>query len=420
MWLIGIIILIVGVLVSVALHELGHLLPAKKFGTAVPEYWIGFGPKIWSTQRNGTTYGIKAILLGGYVKILGMFPPPRPGQKTMRRSGRLTLAEEARLASEEEIAKARQEGVTGVPFYKLSTGKKLVVMTGGPLMNLLISVVLVAVILLGFGWQSPTTTIGSVVDKDGSPAVTAGIEAGDQIVSWGGTPVDSWDELRKLIQQTPESGTPVELKKGNGQTEQVTVIPQVNDKGERYVGIVSQLHRERGNLGDVGAVVWTQFTGTVKAVVGLPVGLFNLTKSMFTGGERDPNGVVSILGVARIAGEITSPDSMTQEQQTATGAVTVSPSFEDRVVMLLSLLASLNMALFVFNLIPLPPLDGGHVAGALYGGVRNLAARFRGKPKPAPADTARLMPLTYGVFGALILMTVVLMIADVVNPVTIG
>lgn len=421
MWLVGMIILIIGVLISVALHELGHLMPAKKFGAAVPEYWIGFGPELWKTKRGGTTYGIKAILLGGYVRIVGMFPPTRPGEKVAKANGRPTLAEEARQQSRADIVEARRSGVTGVPFYQLTTPQKLVVMTGGPLMNLFLCFLIVAIILLGFGWQSPSTTIETVLNEEtSSPAAAAGVQPGDTVLSWDGSEVESWEQLRNLIQETPETGAVAELLRPDGQTIEVTVIPDIADDGQRSIGIVSQLQRERGTVADVGKVVWSQFTGTAAAVAALPVSLYEMARSFITGEERDPNGVVSIVGVARIAGQITSPDALSQEQTTATGTVTVAPSFADRVVMMLSLLASLNMALFVFNLIPLPPLDGGHVAGALYGGARNVVAKLRRKPKPAPADTARLMPLTYGVFVALIAMTVILVIADVVNPVTIG
>ena len=121
-----------------------------------------------------------------------------------------------------------------------------------------------------------------------------------------------------------------------------------------------------------------------------------------------------------MAGQITSPSTFTYEQATSSGTVVKGPSFAERVAMLLSLIAALNMALFVFNLIPLPPLDGGHIVGALWGGVRNVYAKVTGRPRPAPADTARMMPLTYGVFGALMLMTVVLVVADIVKPLSLA
>ncbi len=418
MWLIGVGILLLGLIVSVALHELGHLLPAKKFGAAVPEYWVGFGPELWKVKKGGTTYGLKAILLGGYVRIVGMFAPTRPGLKTKRKDGTPTLAQQARLQSEQDVAEAIAGGTSGVPFYQLSTPKKLAVMSGGPLMNLLISVVLIAVVLLGFGWQAPSTTLDEVIQETGghaSPAATAGLQAGDTIVSWSGEQVTSWDQLRELIQKTPATGTEVTVDRG-GQDVTMEIIPDVADDGSRSVGIVSALVRERGSLGDVGSVAWQQFTGTGKAILTLPVGMYQMGKSIITGEERDANGVVSLIGVAQLAGQITSPSGSGDSQGESSG---VSMSLADRIVMMISLLAALNMALFVFNLIPLTPLDGGHIAGALYGGAKNAAAKVSGKPKPPPVDTARLTPLTYVVFGTLMAITAFLMIADVLRPLSL-
>ncbi len=420
MWIIGLVVLIIGLIISVALHELGHLVPAKRFNSIVPEYWVGFGPVLWKTKKGSTTYGVKAILLGGYVRIVGMFPGGPAKRKRTKANGRLTLAEQARLQSLQDLQAARRDGAMGLPFYELSTPKKLTIMLGGPLMNLFLAAFLTVVVLMGFGFQVPTTTVDTVAPEvagAASPAVEAGIEPGDTVLRWGDNDIEDWDQLRELIQTTPAEGTEVMVQRGDA-TETVLVVPHIDDEGRRMVGITSRVQRESGSIVDVGQTLWMQFSGTAKAIVGLPVSLYQLGKSMITGEERDPNGVISVLGVARLAGEITSPNTFGGEQ-TSVGPVP-GPSMAERAAMLLSLLASLNMALFVFNLIPLPPLDGGHVVGALWGGTRNMWARIRGRARPAPADTARMMPLTYGVFAALMVMTVILMVADVMRPLSLA
>ena len=112
MFIVGLVILIVGLMISVALHELGHMLPAKKFGALVPEYWIGFGPTVWKTKKGDTTYGLKALPLGGYVRILGMYFPNGNGRKT-KADGSLTLAEMARQQSGAELDDAARRGQSG-------------------------------------------------------------------------------------------------------------------------------------------------------------------------------------------------------------------------------------------------------------------------------------------------------------------
>ena len=418
MFIIGLVILIVGLMISVALHELGHMLPAKKFGALVPEYWIGFGPTVWKTKNGDTTYGVKALPLGGYVRILGMYSPEGSGPKT-KANGTPTLAEMARQQSGAELAEAARQGQSGQPFYRLSTPKKLVVMAGGPVMNLLIAIVLIAVVIMGIGFSAPSTTIAEVrngEDGSASPAVSAGIEPGDQIIQWDGEPVESWELLTEAIQAT-DGPVDVVVKRG-GTPVTLVVEPARGEDGAQYVGIVSAVERQRGTPADVVESVWMQVSATGRAIIALPVSLFDLVKSLFTGEERDSSGVISVVGVARLAGDITgAPAAANGDASPGTG-IPGGMSFLDRAALMLSLLAALNVALFVFNLIPLPPLDGGHVAGALWGGARNMGAKMTGKPRPAPADTARMVPLSYGVFVVLMVMTVILVVADLVKPIT--
>ncbi len=419
MFFVGLLVLILGLVVSVAIHELGHMLPAKKFGAMVPEYWVGFGPTIWSTKRGQTRYGIKALPLGGYVRILGMFPPASAVAKSETGGRGARAIAQARQQSEAEVQAAKEEGIEGIPFYQLSTPKKLIVMLAGPLTNLVFAFLLITVVLVGIGWNGPSTTIEDVEalqGQDSSPALDAGLQPGDRVVAVDGVSTPDWLTVTDQIQAAGQTRVVVEVLR-DGKRIEVEMVPQQTEQGPK-IGIVSALERQRGTPKEAAEHTWQNVTLTGKAIFGLPVGLYELTKSIVTGEERDPNGVLSVVGVARIAGEITSADAGASGEQPQSG--TGGLSGVDRFALLLSLLASLNIALFVFNLIPLPPLDGGHVAGASWGGIRNLWAKFRGRPVPPPADTARMVPLTYTVFIILMVMTVLLVFADLVKPLSLA
>ena len=151
---IGVLVLVLGVLLSVGLHEMGHMVPAKRFGVRVSHYMVGFGPTLWSRTRGETEYGVKAIPLGGYVRLIGMYAPLSATGATPGRWG-AQLAQAARDASNEEVHPGEEHRA----FYHLSTPKKVVVMLAGPVMNLLIAVVLLTVVLIGFGIPTATTTV---------------------------------------------------------------------------------------------------------------------------------------------------------------------------------------------------------------------------------------------------------------------
>lgn len=429
MFLVGVLILIVGLLIAVALHELGHLIPAKKFGVKVPQYFVGFGPTLWSKQVGETEYGIKAIPLGGFVRLASMLYPGAPGRKEVRADGTLTWAEEARRASAEEL----EAGEENRAFWKLPAWKKFIVMFSGPFVNLLLSVLLIGISFIGIGQPAPSNTIASVsecvtVEKECSPsdpispAREAGLEAGDTIVDWAGTPITNWDELKNAIEATDSESVQVVIER-EGKQQTLTIVPTIlerpvvdqngkpvlDEAGKEmtsptpYIGISAGYELERQSVSSVFSAVGTIAKGTAEIIVRLPVEVWNTARSIFTSEDRS-EGVVSVVGVADMAGKITSTDSNQYSTQL-------------RIADLLSLLASLNMALFVFNLIPLLPLDGGHMLGAIFEGIRNMWAKARGKPKPAPFDTARLIGLSYVVAGLFLVMTVILILADIVNPV---
>ncbi|WP_194949060.1 M50 family metallopeptidase [Actinomyces trachealis] len=433
-YLLGILILVIGLALSVALHELGHMIPAKLFGVKVSEYFIGFGPKIWSTKRGETEYGVKALWFGGYVRLLGMLPPAPEGKPDKPGS----LVAESRKQALSELGPDEQYRA----FYRLSVPKKLVVMAGGILTNLALGIIVLAFAVGVVGIPGHTNTLGSVSEclktdltdtsacthaDPVSPAATAGFQMGDQIVSWGGESVNNWADVQAAIKSSGTSPTQVVVRRGGAeQTLSVTATevqrPVFDDAGQPvldaagkpvteprpYVGIGPTLGSIPQPTSALPSVIGTAVGGTLKAIFSLPVGLYHAVAAGLGLEQRSSDGVIGLVGIGRIAGEAASAGS-------TTGPTAVPLSV--RAFYLLSLLGSLNLALFAFNLIPLLPLDGGHVAGALWEGARRRLALAQGRPDPGPVDTAKMLPVGQVVFGLLIVMTLVLVWVDVVAPV---
>ncbi|MET0735549.1 MAG: M50 family metallopeptidase [Microbacterium sp.] len=442
-FIVGVVLMAVGLAVSIALHELGHLLPAKRSGVRVGQYMIGFGPTLWSRRIGETQYGFKAIPLGGYISMAGMYPPsPKElrqaegagasGERAGRAGGGFfaTMVQDARTANDETLAGA-DDGV----FYKLPVWKRVVIMLGGPVMNLLFAIVLFAILLTGIGVQTATTTVASVSEcvlpSDSertdctsedpvAPAAEAGIQAGDVIVSVDGTSVSTFADASAIIRESPGEQLDVVVERG-GEEQTLTVTPLTATRpatdglGQPIIGEDGE--PETVEVGFVGIAPTSEFVRqpiwmgpqvafeNVGAVAGimwqLPAKVYQIGVSLFTGEERDPNGPRSIVGAGILAGEVAAADA----------------PILNRVAGFLSLLASLNIALFVFNLIPLLPLDGGHIAVALWEGIKRIWAKVFRRPPPQPVDATKLVPVTFVVVVALIVMGAVLIIADFVNPI---
>lgn len=420
--------MVVGLAVSIALHELGHLFPAKKFGVRVGQYMIGFGPTLWSKRIGETQYGFKAIPLGGYISMAGMYPPSpeelaaaAAGHRSGRAGGGFfaTMVQDARAANDETLAGGDDDRV----FYKLPVWKRVIIMLGGPVMNLLFAIVLFAILLTGIGVQTATTTVSALSEcvpqtsasecapgDPAPPAAAARIEPDDVIVSVDGTAVSTFAEVSKLIQASPGEQLSIVVQR-DGAERTITVTPAAieaptADGGTDTVGFLGirptaeYVHQPIWagpaaaveNVGAVAGIIWQ-----------LPVKVYETAVTLVTGGERDPNGPLSIVGAGILSGEVAAAEA----------------PILNRVAGFLGLLASLNIALFVFNLVPLLPLDGGHIVVALWDGIKRLWAKLFHRPPPKPVDATKLVPVTFVVVIALIVMGAVLILADIFNPVSI-
>jgi membrane-associated protease RseP (regulator of RpoE activity) len=430
MFILGIVVFAVGLLVSIAWHELGHLSTAKMFGIRVPQYMVGFGPTLWSRKKGETEYGVKAIPFGGYIRMIGMFPPGPDGRLEARSTSPWRgMIEDARSAAFEELKPGDETRL----FYTRAPWKRVIVMFAGPFMNLILAVALFFTVLMGFGITQQTTTVASVSqcviaqteNRDdcqktdpASPAAAAGLEPRDRIVSFDGVRTDTWDELSDLIRANPGEEVAIVVERdGREVTLHAEIATNKVAKKDAAGQIVEGEYVTAGFLGfssatgvvkqDFGeSVTWMgdRIAEAADSLAALPGKIPALWDAAFGDGPREPDSPMGVVGAARVGGEIATLDIPPTQQLT----------------MFIMLVAGFNLSLFLFNMLPLLPLDGGHIAGALWESLRRHTARLLRRPDPGPFDVAKLMPVAYVVAGIFVCFTILVLIADVVNPVRIS
>ena len=408
----GVLLFALGILVSVCLHEAGHLLTAKHYGMKATHYFAGFGPTLWSFRRGETEYGLKAIPAGGFVKIIGMTPL-------------------------EEVAAQDDKRA----FWRFPLRQRTVVLVAGSATHFLLALLVFFLMAPTTGLPNPalasydvlksSARIGEVatcvvpayeLDKDGnlracrpgdpaSPATQAGLRSGDRVVRVGSTPVDTYGDMVNAIRAAPAGSTPlVYIRDGVEQTTVVNLVaaerPALGGSSKKLttvsvLGVTAYYPPTTLTYSVAGAVpasfwyVGQTIEQTFGAIAKFPGKIPKLVDAI-GGQKRDPETPVSVVGASRIGGQAVQ---------------------HGLPIIFLALLGGLNVFIGVFNLFPVLPLDGGHVAIAWYEAARSWLAKRRGRPDPGRVDYNKLLPVTYLVillFGGLTLLTLA---ADIVNPI---
>ena len=273
---------------------------------------------------------------------------------------------------------------------------------------------------MGVGTSQATSTIAQIsvcvpkgvlacADVDPiSPAQSAGLRAGDQILAFNGAEITNWSKDVEIIRNSPGKAITLTVKR-DGKIFDISIVPAVRIiDGEKYgfLGVVNTYGIVKSSpiksFEFAGKLSKEFLTSSVTSIASLPSKIPALWGATVSGDERDPNGLVGIVGVAQVSGQTIGSNAL---------------SVKERLATFLLLIASLNFFVGVFNLLPILPLDGGHMAIAILDEVRALFARIRKRPRPSPINVNSLAPVTMLVFILLAALTVLLLAADIINPV---
>lgn len=417
----GVVLFALGIVISIALHEAGHMWTARAFKMKVTQYFIGFGPTLWSFKRGETEYGVKPIPAGAFVKIIGMTP----------------------LEEDEDVAPADRHRV----FWRKPLWQRTVVLSAGSLTHFILGFLILwfAAVFVGVPNSPAGATPASRVEvgrveqcvvaewaydpetrwvrdcrasDPQSPAAAAGLRPGDVITKIDGESVASWEALVKKVRAAGGEQVTLTYTRDGVSTDRTVALPVVERPTLKVLKTEKDPAKYAGaDLEKVGAIgvgladsvtvgpidgfgvagqyIGNMFVGTFKALAKFPEKVPKLFNAL-AGEERDPETPISVVGASRLGGEIVEYE--------------VWPLF-------FLLLAVLNLFVGVFNLFPLLPLDGGHIAIAWFEKARSWFYAKLGKPDPGRVDYLKLMPVTYAVIIIFGLFTVLTVAADIVNPI---
>jgi membrane-associated protease RseP (regulator of RpoE activity) len=367
----GTIGVLAAIIAMIMLHELGHFVMAKRAGMKVTEFFLGFGPRLWSTRRGETEYGVKAIPAGGYVRIIGM-----------------SNVEEVDPADEERTYRAK-------PYRH-----RLGVAVAGSAMHFILATLLLFMVYAAVGLPAARPVVAQIVDD--SPAAASDFRVGDRIVAINGQPVKEWEDVPRYVESHGETPLTFTVQRGSQRID-IPLVPRAVEQGGKKVpkvGIGAQQYLDRMSIPSaIGhtAVDIPRFTwATIDALGNIfsPAGVANWF-DLVTGSEQgDDNGrLLSPVGAARVAG---------QAVDSGWGAV-------------LMFLVAINLFVGVFNMVPLLPLDGGHVAIATY---EKIASTIKGRR--VQVDVARLLPITAAVVAVIVFIGLSALYIDIIRPVPVG
>jgi membrane-associated protease RseP (regulator of RpoE activity) len=385
-YLLGVLIFVVALLVSIMLHEAGHFFTAKAFGMKATKFFIGFGNTIWSRTRGETEYGIKALPLGGFVDISGM--------------------------SNLDVVDPADESRT---FRAKPAWQRGVVLLAGSFMHFVIGFVLIFAVAAGLGAQNTTTiSVTSCVPATStqincpksateSPAVLAGLRGGDQIIAVDGHKVTTWTQLTSQIGDH-KAGSSVAFtvsRDGRQFTKDVTLAKLTWRKGG-FLGVqevpfvhTSPVTALRSTGDQFGQIVQASVAGLGRLPSEIPK-LFSPNRA------KNGGGVTSVVGVSEATGQVISASGV---------------SWQEKLAFVLAVIASVNIFVGLFNLLPFLPLDGGKLAVVIFEGTRSQLARLFRRPDPGPVDMQRLIPLSVGFLFVFVCLGALLIAADIFNPI---